>query len=186
MDYNKQMYLNLLISKKQLDLIIYDLKLDYDLAFETRHVVRGICLKDDKILVVHPKDELIYGIPGGGIEGDESHLQALEREMHEEVGAKSIKIISYMGQMVTYRKKFDTDTNFKPIHYLYIVDILEQGDQHLIDYEQNIGLNYIYIPIDEVIKRNEIALKHRDQAYLDFYTNQTVLFKIIKDYYMND
>lgn len=184
MDYNKQMLLIQTIFQKELYLEIYDLKLNYDEPFERREVVRGVYVKDGKILVVHPKDEMIYGLPGGGIEEGESHADALSREMREEVGAKKIEIMNYIGQMISYRKKFDAQMRFIPTHHLYRIDILEQGMQELIDYEKNIGLNAVYMTIDDVIKANEIALQKREQDYLDFYTNQTVLLKILRDYYL--
>lgn len=185
MDYIKQMMLIQTIFQKELYLEIYDLKLNYNESFERREVVRGVYVKDGKILVVHPKDEMIYGLPGGGIEEGESHVDALSREMREEVGATKIEIIKYIGQMISHRKKYDSEKRFIPTHHLYRIDILEQGKQELIDYEKNIGLHAVYMEIDDVIKANEIALQKREQDYLDFYTNQTVLLKILRDYYLS-
>ncbi|MBP5670154.1 MAG: NUDIX domain-containing protein, partial [Lachnospiraceae bacterium] len=51
-----------------------------------RDSVRGIIMKDGKVLLVHSKKYGYYKFPGGGIEGDEAHAQTLCREVREETG----------------------------------------------------------------------------------------------------
>lgn len=48
--------------------------------------IYGICIQDDKLLLIKNRDEKYYDIPGGGIELDESLEQALARESKEEAG----------------------------------------------------------------------------------------------------
>jgi 8-oxo-dGTP diphosphatase len=50
--------------------------------------VRGIIIDDDKIALIErvKPDRTYYIFPGGGIEEGESHVQALQREMKEELG----------------------------------------------------------------------------------------------------
>lgn len=185
MNYQDQLKIVENDSNLQIDLKIIDLKIDLQNKAVYREVVRGIVISGNKILVVYPKDELIYGTPGGGIETNESKEDALKREMLEEVGATQIEIIAYLGKITSYRKKFDEDINFIPTHHLYLVDIKSWGNQSLIAYEIALGLSYDFMDIDEVIKTNEQALLKREQTYLDFYTNQTVLFKTIKKLMMD-
>ena len=63
-------------------------KKDYkkDGSIFSRPSVRAIVIKGDKIAVVHSKKYNYYKIPGGGIEIDESHVEALIREAREEAG----------------------------------------------------------------------------------------------------
>ena len=185
MNYKAQMKIINHSSDMMIDMEIIDKKIDLNHKATYRDVVRGIVISGNKILVVYPKDELIYGTPGGGIETNESKEEALKREMLEEVGATELEIIAYLGKITSYRKKFDEDINFIPTHHLYLVDIKSWGNQSLIAYEIALGLSYNFIDIDEVIKTNEQALLKREQKYLDFYTNQTVLFKTIKKLMMD-
>ncbi len=185
MNYKVQMKIINHSSDMMIDMEIIDKKIDLNHKATYRDVVRGIVISGNKILVVYPKDELIYGTPGGGIETNESKEEALKREMLEEVGATQLEIIAYLGKITSYRKKFDEDLNFIPTHHLYLVDIKSWGNQSLIAYEIALGLSYNFMDIDEVIETNEQALLKREQKYLDFYTNQTVLFKTIKKLMMD-
>lgn len=181
MDYEKQTKVIKHESNHKINIEIIDLKIDLNQPSEKRNVVRAVCMKEHKILVVYAKDELIYGLPGGGIEDGESHVIALERELLEEVGANQIEVIEYLGQMMTHRKKYDDDQIFNPTHHLYLVDIKSFGKQNLIAYEEALGLSYDFVDLDEVIQQNEKVIKQRKQEYLDFYTNQTILFKYLKE-----
>lgn len=182
MNYKEQLKISRILSINMIDIEVIDSKIDIHQPHEKREVVRGVAIKGKEVLVVYPKDELIYGIPGGGIEAHETHLDALKREMNEEVGAEEIKVLNYLGKMTSYRKKYDSHEIFVPTHHLYLIDILSYGLQNLITYEADLGLSFRFVDIDDVIETNEKAIKKRNQEYLDFYTNQTVLFKVIKKF----
>ncbi len=167
-------------SNLKLDFTVTDTLIDSEQPVVTRHVVRGIVIKDDKLLVVYPKNEPIYGTPGGGIEDDESKEQALKRELLEEVGAKEIKIIEYLGTMNSYRVDYHKPHTFNPIHHYYLVEVLEFGTPELIEYEQELELQNGFINIDSLIKQNQQAIQDRNQAFRDFYANQTQLFIELK------
>ena len=47
-----------------------------------------ICLENKKLLVVHKKTIDLYISPGGKVEGNESDLECLSREIMEELGCK--------------------------------------------------------------------------------------------------
>ncbi|MCK5850731.1 MAG: NUDIX domain-containing protein [Kiritimatiellae bacterium] len=49
-------------------------------------IVRGVCIKDDMLLVCHTKGAANTYLPGGHIDFDESATQALRREIREELG----------------------------------------------------------------------------------------------------
>ena len=51
-----------------------------------RPSARAIILQEDKIALVYSKKEKYYKFPGGGIHDDEDKIEALIREVREEVG----------------------------------------------------------------------------------------------------
>jgi len=56
-----------------------------------RQAVRALVVRpDDAVLLVRFEfpDETVWATPGGGIEDDEEHPEALRRELHEEVGLR--------------------------------------------------------------------------------------------------
>jgi len=64
-----------------------------------------LIIKDKKILLVTSRDATVYWSPGGGIENDESHHDALIRELKEElsltcVASKFYTNISYYNAFI--------------------------------------------------------------------------------------
>ena len=163
-----------------LDLEIIDTRANGIDEIITRDVVRGISIKDNKILVVYPKGDVLYGTPGGGIDEGETHEVALRRELREEVGANDLDIVKYLGTMKSTRLSTYGKGVFQPIHHYYLVDIHSFTKQELIEYEQDLDLQFEYIDIDEVIDQNNTQNKNRRQEILDFYTNQTVIFEQLR------
>jgi 8-oxo-dGTP pyrophosphatase MutT (NUDIX family) len=54
--------------------------------FVERPAVYGICFVADKVLLIKDKFSYKCGIPGGGIDNNETDLEALKREFVEETG----------------------------------------------------------------------------------------------------
>jgi len=183
MYYRKQSKIIHQPSKARLNMSIIDQSIHDFSHTDKRIVVRGIAIKNNQILVVYPKHEEIYGTPGGGIEAGESLIEALKREMLEEVGATELDILEYIGVMKTYRLQAHSDMVFNPIHHLFLVDIKTYGKPKLENYEIELGLKHKFMQIDDVLAANEKALFNRKQSHLDFYTNQTFLLEKIKDLY---
>jgi putative (di)nucleoside polyphosphate hydrolase len=68
---------------------------------------RGVCgifiSPTGKILLgERAKEKGEWQLPQGGIEGDETPLEALAREMEEEVGVKKIKVLRDTGHFIPY------------------------------------------------------------------------------------
>ncbi len=69
----------------------------YDCLY--RISVKAIILDGGKVYMVHELDENWWGLPGGGIDYDEGILEALKRELHEELGVAQ-KDITIKGDVV--------------------------------------------------------------------------------------
>jgi 8-oxo-dGTP pyrophosphatase MutT (NUDIX family) len=59
-------------------------------------VTRGICIKNNKVLILNKKGEPHFFLPGGRVEENEGYEEALIREIKEELD-KDISIIRYLG-----------------------------------------------------------------------------------------
>ncbi|NUM25269.1 MAG: NUDIX domain-containing protein [Candidatus Buchananbacteria bacterium] len=74
--------------------------------YQTRRAVRAIVFDEQGNLALLDVTKLHYHkLPGGGVEKDETDLEALARECREEIGC-DIKVISDVGRIVEIRKKF--------------------------------------------------------------------------------
>lgn len=60
-----------------------------------KHTVRGILLKDRRVLLVTGHGANFYWTPGGGVEPGESVVETLCREIQEELGVKVKKYTPY-------------------------------------------------------------------------------------------
>ena len=60
-----------------------------------RHTVRGILIKDRQVLMVTGHGADFYWTPGGGVESGESAVDALRREIKEELGVNVKNYIPY-------------------------------------------------------------------------------------------
>ena len=60
-----------------------------------RHTIRGLIIKDRKVLLVTGHGADFYWTPGGGVEFDETPQETLCREIEEELGVKIHTISPY-------------------------------------------------------------------------------------------
>ena len=121
-----------------------------------REAVRGIIIKENKILMVHSKNK-DYKFPGGGIKKDEGHIEALKREVVEETGYVCSKINEQVG-IVTEKSKdrYVNDRIFKMISYYYIAEVSNiRKTQKLDPYEAKLEFKPEWVDIDDAIMNNE-------------------------------
>ncbi|GAB6109112.1 NUDIX hydrolase [Fusibacter bizertensis] len=91
----------------------YDLNLDtptdiseIQIKYEIRKAARSVLLNPKgEVFLLHVTKDNYYKLPGGGIEEDEDILDALRREVQEEVGCP-IEITIPIGAIVEYRRYF--------------------------------------------------------------------------------
>ena len=103
-----------------------------------RPSARAIIIKDNKIYMVHSLVYDYYKFPGGGIEKDESNIDALIRETTEEAGLVVIKdSIKEYGYVHRIQKAKDEGYSmFIQDNFYYLCDIENKKiEQNLDDYE---------------------------------------------------
>jgi len=105
-----------------------------------RPSARVIIIKDNKIYMVHRLLYDYYKFPGGGIEHDESNIDALIRETSEEAGLivikDSIKEYGYVHRI--QKSDHDDYSMFIQDNYYYLCDVENNRiNQKLDDYEEH-------------------------------------------------
>ncbi len=124
----------------------------------TRVAVRGLIIKDHQCLFLKTNDgDLIF--PGGGLEGDEPHEQALRRETVEETGLEAVPDC-YLG---TYTKRhpdiYHSERTYEEISHYYIAKLTgKSGAVSLETYEQALDMRPVWMPLSDAIKHNETML----------------------------
>ncbi len=83
-----------------------------------RERVAAVIIKDKKILLVTNDDANFYWTPGGGVEEGETHIEALSREILEELGASMVNYSHYL----TYKTVNEVRGMEQEVH-CYILDI---------------------------------------------------------------
>jgi len=162
-------------------LLVTDAFIEIPPKIRTREVVRAIIIHENKLLLMYSRRDHMVGTPGGGIILNESKLDALYRELLEEVGAKEVRIIEHLGYVEEIRKSRSLNQPMRILSDYYHVEVKEFVNASLEEHEEEMGLEPRYMNIDDAISLNErqLALSHEDN--ISFYYTQTKLLKYIKE-----
>lgn len=119
--------------------------------YRVRPGARAVLLNDwGEIALMHVSKLGYYKLPGGGIDEGESIIEGLMRELSEEVGVVSAKIVAEIGEVDEYRDAFET----KAEHYAFLVqltDILDKPTRTQKEIDQ--GYKTVWVKgLDEAIK----------------------------------
>ena len=123
----------------------------------TREIVRAILIDDENNVCIEkikdddgfgPRD--YYETPGGGIKPGESHIDAMHREIAEEVGYKC-EVLEHIADVHDYYNLIKRKNH----NYFYLVRRLEKVEQHLEPDEKIRIDKIIWVPIDEAIELYE-------------------------------
>ncbi len=152
-----------------------------------RPSARAIIIKDNKIYMVHSLVYDYYKFPGGGIDKDESNIDALIRETKEEAGLIVIKdSIKEYGYVHRIKKAKDPGYSmFIQDNFYYLCDVEDRKiNQNLDDYEnfEKFTLELVDPKIAININRN----KEHGPKDLDMIEREAkVLELLINDGYFN-
>lgn len=146
-----------------------------------REAVRAVILKKDKILMVH-SNKGDYKFPGGGVEKDEIHEEALRREVEEETGYIVDGVIEKLGVFIERNTdNYEKNAVFEMISHYYQCRVLEnQTEQKLDAYEAELNFCPIWISLEEAIKQNEGILAREEKSKNRWVDRETIVLKIIK------
>lgn len=162
-------------------MVVTDTLLDIPPKIQTREAVRAIIISGNKILLMFSNTDRMYGTPGGGIALNESRLDTLYRELLEEVGGFKVKIVEHLGQTEEIRESRSLKKPIRILTDYYHVDVLDFVTSALEEHEEEMGLEPMWVSIDDAIKKNEHILKVLSERKISFYYTQTEILKFVKD-----
>ena len=101
-----------------------------------------------------------YKFPGGGVDQDESHEQALVREVKEECGMSLLHVDHEICRVIEYDLPMEQEYDaFKMTSYYYQCEVQDGfGSQKLDDYEVNLGFEPVWINLDQAMGLNKVLL----------------------------
>lgn len=120
-----------------------------------RKAVRGIVKQGEKYLVIYSKYG-DYKFPGGGMEDGEELQDTLIREVQEETGFRvtAESIADYL--LVHEKRKGAPEDLMEMDSWYYFCEVQETVyERNLDDYEKEYDYQAAWLPLSEVIRRNE-------------------------------
>lgn len=153
-----------------------------------RPSARAIIIRNHQIAMVHSIKYNYYKFPGGGIEPNETHQEALIRETIEEAGLRivpnSIKEFGCVHRVEEgLNKEYDF---FIQDNYYYLCDVTKEiENQHLDDYESDEQFTLEYI--DPIVAINiNMNSDHGPKSILMIQRETKVLQILIDEGYFNN
>lgn len=120
-----------------------------DVRYRVRKAARAMILNEkNEIAVLHVSKNNYHKLPGGGIEKDETILNALNREILEETGCKA-KIYGEAGIIIEYRNTLEQIQ----ISYCYLAKVTKRiTDPSFTKKELHEGFILKWMKMDEALK----------------------------------
>lgn len=121
---------------------------------EIRPSVRGIVIRDGKVLMIHSLKYDYYKFPGGGMEAGEEQREALCREVREETGYL-VAPDSIREYGLVHRRSRGSHTDlFLQDNYYYLCAVSEAVGQELDDYEAEEHFTPEFVTAEQAIETN--------------------------------
>lgn len=154
--------------------------------YKTRKTVRAVIVDNNKIYMLYSKTYNDYTFPGGGIKDSEDNINALKRELLEELGARTVNIIKNLGYIEELRYGLnDNDNIYLQTSYYYLCEIDDIGHRTLNERELTELSSPMYVDIDKVIKHNNKTLKddnkHQKKGFKTVLLRENQVLKYIKN-----
>lgn len=115
--------------------------------FSKRFAVRAILFDENGLMpILFVSKYKYHKLPGGGIEKDESKINALRREVKEEAGCL-IDVTNEIGIITEYRSKF----KLFQTSYCYLGKVVHKGKQYLEQGEVDEGFRLVWCSLPNAI-----------------------------------
>ncbi|MBR5647339.1 NUDIX domain-containing protein [Candidatus Saccharibacteria bacterium] len=150
-----------------------------------RPSVRGIILDEDgNVAMIYSQKLHFYKFPGGGVEGDETQLQTLAREIKEETGMTLVpESAKEFGEVSKIQSGDDPNEDYIHIqqNYYYTCRVEEKiNEQDLDDDEKKLDFVLKFVPVDEAIKANA-AFKNENKFLEQMAERDRRVLEILKN-----
>lgn len=148
--------------------------------YQDRVAVRLIVhRKDGKLAIISVAKGNYLKLPGGGIEGNEEHRQAAEREALEETGCR----VEVHGECVGICEEWRNDLH--QLSYCYTATMVEDtGKPELTEVEASEGLKHQWLSLSDAIKNMQASeptselgrfIRERDLYFLEQFQSWGIL-----------
>lgn len=133
-----------------------DKEFPYDGINHVRDISRGVIYNDKyEIGLLYLDNDIdtkfgprhYFETPGGGIEENETPLEAFIREVGEEIGAE----IDNIEEIGIVEDDYNAIKRHNVNHY-YLGHLTRLHETHLLPYEKSFGIKTVWIPLDEVVE----------------------------------
>lgn len=147
-----------------------------------REAVRAIILNKNSIFMIRT-NKGDYKFPGGGVNINETHDEALEREIKEETGYIIESVTREIGVVIERNiDKYESNSVFEMISYYYLCKISDkQTFQQLDDYEKELEFRPVWIDIDKAIEGNDQLLKDKTKEKSNWVERETTVLKSLQE-----
>lgn len=146
-----------------------------------RIAARAIIRKDKEILLLYTKHYDDYSFPGGGVDLNEDILEGLKRELKEEIGAVSYRLVSELGCIEEYRPyTYDGYSCMHMLSYYFECELTGPlQTPELEDYEVKNGMVAKWIDLKEAIAHNEHIIENRPKSMGYSVERETFILKML-------
>ena len=168
---------------RQLSDLIIEQNLDLKLPRKKRNTIRAVILYKDEVLMLYSDVFKDYTFPGGGKTESESELEALNRELKEELGAINLVVIEKIGFIDEVRFGLKgSDSVYDQHSVYYLVEVKEFGERQLTDLEKAEKIVAKWVKIDDAIKQNENVVgdkNHQKDGYKTVILRENAVLKYL-------
>ena len=159
--------------------------IDLNGTFRLRNAVRAVILNGEKIVLAYLENTGEYKFPGGGVQEGENPLDALRREVKEEIGAEVLSVGELVGIVQEYdAREEDPEDYFTMVSSYYLVKIKDElGQQNLDAYEREFGFRPVLVGIDEAIRTNRENIESKNDRKTKWIKRETFMLEKIRELY---
>jgi 8-oxo-dGTP pyrophosphatase MutT (NUDIX family) len=160
---------------------IFDDK-DYEAHWKKykRDSARAIIFSDDKLVMIKSDKYGECKFPGGGIDCNETHIDAIIRETKEETGLHILPdSVREYGRTLILRKGINDNEIFEQESFYYLCDIDKETyslPKLDVGYETEYGYKLVYVSLNEGININEKLLNMKEIPWVQ--RDLTVLYEL--------